>query len=199
MYWMDKIVIRPPLPIYIRKEYCRDMAVYADCYNYPLIMFQLIVDTQCTYREAPGSVRIWWYDLWYLRSLGSVNYGSLSAPGFSANRTKENHKHQKQKFVKIQLCSPSKHILHFQVIDQFLGVHFSNLRLLWILTSFDENFEVNMIVFAFFTWFNLHAILKSAFLCIYDTVLHTKFPFIASWWLRLFTKAGLKLVLYICG
>jgi hypothetical protein len=183
-------------------------AVFADCYNYTLIIFQLIVDTQWTHRGVPGSVRIWWYDLWYLRSLVSVNYDSLPAPGFSANRTKENRKHHKQKFIKTQLCSPSKHILHFQVIDQFLGVHFSNVRLLWILTSFDENFQVNMLVFAFSTWsnplnvelnpichllallgahhilyvtrirVNLHTVLKSAVLCIYDTVLHTKFSFI---------------------
>jgi hypothetical protein len=100
------------------------MAVYADCYKYPLIIFQLIVDTQCTHREVPGSVRIWWNDLWYLRFLVSVNYGSLSAPGFSANRTKENHKHHKQKFVKTQLCSPSKHICIFKLLTSFWAFTF---------------------------------------------------------------------------
>jgi hypothetical protein len=100
-----------------------------------------------------------------------------------------------EKFVKTRLWSPSKHIMHFQFIDHFLGVRFSNLILSWILTSFDVNFQVNTLVFAFSTWFNLHTALKSAVLCIYDSVLHTKFPFVAWWWLTLLIKAVSKLVL----
>jgi hypothetical protein len=48
------------------------------------------------------------------------------------------------------IMKTNKHILRFQ-FDHFLGVHFSNFRLLWILTSFDVNCTVNTFVFAFST------------------------------------------------